>query len=177
MSAPSRKRKAGLRQPNGRLRRPSKAERENFAKRMEEVEMQTVLRQPHRNGDRDQNCECELGQFFKRNRHLRRELRDAAEHYRETKRRWRAAWGAPTLDRIEGGGGLGPSDKTVKAWGREIDEMERAADRAVFAGLKQFQELVLEDIDPHPVHRFVIIAVMEAIAISLGLLDSRRLTA
>lgn len=172
-----RKRKTGLRYPCGQLRRPSKAERESFTKRVEEAEMQTVLAQPHRQGDRDQNCECELGQFFKRNKHLRRELRDAAEHYRETKRRWRAAWGAPTLDHVEGGSGVGPSDKTVKAWGREIDEMERAADRAVFAGLKPFQQLVLENTAPHPIHRYLIIAVMEAIAVSLGLLDSRRLTA
>jgi hypothetical protein len=176
MSTPSRKRKQGLRQPNGRLRKPSKADREAFAKRMEEVEMQTVLAQPHRLGDRDQQCECALGRFFKRNRHLRRELRDAAEHYRETKRRWRAAWGAPTVDRIETGGGEGPSDKTVKAWGREIDEMERAAARVAPFAILPFQWLTLQNEDRSLIFDPVIIAVMEAVAISLGLLDSRRLT-
>jgi len=174
---PKRKRKTGLRYPCGQFRRPSKADREAFARRMEEVEMQTVLAQPHRHGDRDQNCECELGQFFKRNKHLRRELRDAAEHYRETKRRWRAAWGAPTLDRIEGGGGIGPSDKTVKAWGREIIDMERAAFRAAPLAYVPFQWLTLQDRLPMPSYEAEIIKIMEAIAMTLGLLDSRRLTA
>ena len=171
-----RKRKQGLRQPNGRLRRPSKADRESFARRMEEVEMQTVLAQPHRNGNRDQNCESALGRFFIRNKYLRPELKTAAEHYRDTKRRWRAAWGAPTMDRIEGGSGDGPSDKTVRAWGREIEEMERAATNVAVRGLGPFQHLTLQNIDIIPFYDRDIVLVMQAVAIHLGLLDVRRLT-
>ena len=173
MATPQRKRKSGLRQPNGRLRLPSKVEREEFAKRMEEIEMKTVLSQPHRLGSRDQNCECALGRFFRRHKRLRNELKDASEHYRDTKRRWRAAWGAPTLDRIEGGGGLGPSDATVKKWEREIAEMEHAMVRDCSAGLGPFRWLTLENIDTTPEYDEAIIACIMSLALHLGRIDGK----
>jgi len=173
MATPKRKRKPGLRQPNGRLRLPSKTEREDFAKRMERVEMATVLDQPHRRGNIDQGCESALGRFFLRHKRLRVELKDAAEHYRETKRRWRAAWGAPTLERIEGGSGLGPSDATVKKWERDIMEMEHAMIRSSQYGVGPFQWLVLESIDTTKDYDEVIISCMMALAAHLGRIDGK----
>jgi hypothetical protein len=173
MATPQRKRKPGLRQPNGRLRLPSKADREGFAKRMEEIEMRTVLDQPHRLGSRDQNCEDALGRFFRRNRKLRSELKDASEHYRETKRRWRAAWGAPIIDRIEGGGGLGPLDATVRKWERNIMEMEHAMIHSSRYGIGPFRWLCLENIDTTKDYDEVIISCMMALATHLGRIDGK----
>lgn len=171
MATAQRKRKSGLRQPNGRLRQPSKTEREEFAKRMERVEMQTVLDQPHRRGKMDQGCECALGRLFLRNNQLRRELKDSAEHYRDTRRRWQSAWGAPTLDCIEGGNGNGPSDRLVRQWAKDISEMEHEIVRV--CPLSQFQQLVCEEIDIKPEYEKLAILAMIAIAKLTGRLGEK----
>lgn len=94
MTKAGRKRKAGRREPSGKLARPSKAEREAARLRREMGERAIVAAQPHRRGNLDQLCASALG------RHvldcgLIRELYDAGEEYAQTTRRWRSAKGVP----------------------------------------------------------------------------------
>jgi hypothetical protein len=174
--AAGRKRKFGHREPNGQLKRPSRGERESFAKRLEEAEMQTVLAQPHRRGNRDQRCETALGRFFIAYPRLRDELFDAAKEYAGLKGRWRAAKGAPS-NLISGGAaahsGPGPSDRKVRAWGAQIAAIEQAVASASPLGLGPMQWLVVEDRETPPHQHFAVVAALRSVAVATGRLCER----
>jgi hypothetical protein len=126
MAKTGRKRKVGVREPNGRLQRPSKEEREAARLRREAGERATVLAQPHRRGNYDQLCASSLGRHVLDHR-LRRELYDAGEEYAETVRRWRAAKGVPVgLSAIGVGSGRDMADEAVKRLGIRLNAMRQA---------------------------------------------------
>ena len=117
--------KSGKRQPNGKLRRPTVAERDKLAKLKEQAEMQTVLAQPHRRGNTDQRCASALGRACMA-LGLPQSYYDAGQNYAALRRRWRAAKGIPTDERLGIGSGAGPEDGTVEGWEREIEQIWRA---------------------------------------------------
>lgn len=124
--AVGRKRKSGVREPNGRLQRPSKEEREAARLRREAGERATVLAQPHRRGNYDQLCASPLGRHVL-DAGLRRELYDAGEEYAETVRRWRAIKGVPVgLSNIGAGTGGEIADETVKRLCKRLQDMRQA---------------------------------------------------
>jgi hypothetical protein len=90
-----RPRKQGTRQPSGRLRQPTAAEREAASRARLNAEKCLVLAQPHRRqfGD-DQLAESPLGRFVLRHK-LRRELHDAGLDYARLRRHVRADICAP----------------------------------------------------------------------------------
>lgn len=169
-----RKRKLGIRQPNGRLRAPSKAEREANERKLYEVEMLVVRSQPHRRGSIDPRCESALGRFSMNNPKLRRELFDAADDYAGLKRRWRAAKGAPsTLRLVSPGTGEGPSDATVRAWERQIAEIEQAAAKESPFGFAPMLGLILDDRDVLPGQTIAVIYALDAVAVATGWLGAK----
>jgi len=122
------------REPNGRHKRPTAAERAKRERDAYQVEMRTVLKQPHRRDMPEPEhpwCATALGRFCLKNR-IRRELHDCAADYAGLVGRWRAAKGVPLADSTgHAGTGLGPSAATVRAWEKEIDAMEKAMRRAL----------------------------------------------
>lgn len=126
MARPGRKRREGQREPNGRVQRPTAAEREAARLRREAGERATVLAQPHRRGNYDQLCVSPLGRHVL-NSGLRRELYDAGEEYAETVRRWRALKGVPvSLQAIGAGSGREIADETVRRLCARLEAMRAA---------------------------------------------------
>lgn len=124
--AMGRKRRGGVREPNGRLQRPSKEEREAARLRREAGERATVLAQPHRRGNYDQLCASPLGRHVL-DAGLRRELYDAGEEYAETVRRWRAIKGVPVgLQAVGAGTGGDIADETVRRLCARLQAMRQA---------------------------------------------------
>src|SRR5262245_17430418 len=80
-----RKRKAGRREPNGRLQRPSSTYRDPMA---------VALAQPHRKGNKDPLCESPLGRLIMR-QELPRICFDNALNYAQLVRRLFATKGIP----------------------------------------------------------------------------------
>jgi hypothetical protein len=115
---------ARQRHPGGKIKQPTKAEREAAEKAREQAEKATVLAQPHRRGDTDQRCESALGSFVIRNK-LRSELYDAGQAYADLVRRWRLVIGGV---RIEGHKSLGADQHEVT---RELaDKLTKRVDEA-----------------------------------------------
>lgn len=174
-----RKRKFCHRERNGQPKRPSKAERESFQKRVEEAEMQTALRNPDRSQfpgrERDQRCESSLGRFFMAYPRLRFELYDAAKDYARLKRRWRAFNGVPS-DITGGPGSPGsktPSDATVRSWERQIAAIELAVARDAPLGLGPMQWLAVEEREIPRGSHFAVMKAMMATAVAMGRLSER----
>lgn len=169
-----RNRKPGLRKPNGRLRAPSKAERETHERRAYEAEMLVARSQPHRNGSIDPRCESAIGRLSMRNPRLRRELFDAADEYEGIKRRWRAAKGIPYELRLgEHGTGDGPSDATVNGWTKQIAEIEQAVARESPLGFSPMQDMVFNGIDPLPSQIIAVTFALLAVAVATGRLTAK----
>jgi hypothetical protein len=82
------------REKNGRLVRPSKAEREAARLQALHAERVVVLAQSHRRGNIDQRCESPLGRFVIA-RKLKPELYDAGEHFQTIVMTWRRLKGLP----------------------------------------------------------------------------------
>ncbi len=146
MSRAGRKRKTGQREPNGRLQRPSKEEREAARLCREAGERATVLAQPHRRGNYDQLCASALGRFVL-NHKMRRELFEAGEEYAGTVRRWRAAKGIPEpfLNSARGNG-VGPSDEAVERLEQRVTAMRSCVAReSGVQALKWLDVVVLDD--------------------------------
>ena len=122
------------REPNGRHKRPSAEERKRRERDAYQVEMQTVLKQPHRRGMPQPDhrwCSTALGRFCLKHR-VRRELHDCTADYAAVVRRLWAAKGVPNPDGTgEAGSGVGPSDATVRGWEREVAACERAMIRCL----------------------------------------------
>lgn len=151
MAKPGRKRRVGQREPNGRLQRPSREEREAARLRREAGERATVLAQPHRRGNYDQLCASALGRFILNHRTdgrgLRRELFEAGEEYAGTVRRWRASKGIPEpfLNSARGSG-TGPSDEAVERLEKRVTAMRSyVAKESGVQALKWLDIIVLDD--------------------------------
>lgn len=118
------------RYPNGRLKKPRTLEKIAEAERaVAEANMLTVLKQPHRRGNRSQLSENPLGRFCLEHR-LDRALYDAADAYGTLRRKWQAQAGAPMIDRL---GGTGTGEVTLEdweRWGARIRDWEREMQKA-----------------------------------------------
>ena len=86
-----------------------------------------VLAQPHRRGDKSQNCESPLGRLVAK-RKLRHEVFDAGLHYGHKVWLWQAIRGVPVEIHASSGKstGEGPKDATVRRWNVEITRIDRA---------------------------------------------------
>lgn len=114
---------------SGRLKKPRTIEKIAEAERaVAEANMITVLKQPHRRGNRSQLAENPLGRFCLDHK-LDQALYDAGDAYGSLRRKWGAMIGAPMADRLGGNGGDVDIDDWRK-WGDLIQEWEREMDRA-----------------------------------------------
>lgn len=123
------KRKTGERYSNGKLKKPTAAERAKTEAEVYRANMQQVGNQPGRRefaDPLDPWLESEVGRFCRRNR-LRRELFEAGTEWANIKRLYRLAWGAP-MDEHHGGAGSGegPSAATVAGWKATLLNIEEA---------------------------------------------------
>ncbi len=118
------------RYPNGRLKKPRTLEKIAEAERaVAEANMLTVLKQPHRRGNRSQLAENPLGRFCLEHR-LDQALYDAADAYGTLRRKWQAQAGAPMPDRL---GGNGTGDVALddwRKWGERVKTWEAEMTRA-----------------------------------------------
>jgi hypothetical protein len=141
MGTPGRKRKPGHREPDGRLRRIADHERDAF-----NVEKLTVLSQPHRRGEReDQKQESPLGRFVIRHK-LREELYDAGNEYAGMVRCFYAARlpadalkDVPQLPGDDRGSGNGVSPEKAVWLEKELYRLEtplKACSRRGFSALR-----------------------------------------
>lgn len=166
-------RKSGARYPGGKLKPPSTAERQEWQRKIEEAEMQTVLEQPHRQGNRDQLCESPLGRFFLDNPMIRRELREAGVEFASLKHRWRAAMKIPTDIHGGEGSGIGPSDDTFTRWGNRISLVESSIKHRCPRALAPFVQITVEEKPVRGDQNIQVMFALHAAAIALGLLDDR----
>ena len=123
------KRKTGKRHPCGKLIQPTAKERSEIAARKARSEVEFVESQPHRRAFADKGdpwLADEVGRFCRVHR-LRREIKDAADEWRNIVRLYRAAWGAPQ-DENHGAAGLGqgPTWDTVDGWKAQMLGIEEA---------------------------------------------------
>ncbi len=114
------------RYPNGRLKKPRTLEKIAEAERaVAEANMITVLKQPHRRGNRSQLAENPLGRFCLDHK-LDQALYDAGDAYGTLRRKWQAQAGAPMIDRLGGSGnGADVSLEDWERWGARIREWEK----------------------------------------------------
>ncbi len=161
------------RHANGKLVQPTKEQRAGFERQIEEAEMQTVLAQGHRRGNRDQLCESPLGRFFLQNTMLRKELREAGVEFASIKRRWRAAKGIPTDVRLGEGSGIsdGPSDETVRAWGNKLDLVESSIKQRCPRALGPLLQMVIDEREVRPDQTIAVMFALHATAIALGFIE------
>jgi hypothetical protein len=145
-----RTRKPGLRQPNGKLRRPTLEQLKHVQEMRDRENQLFVGDQPHRRDLPDPLHHwgaTALGRFCLRHR-LRSELFHAGEKYEETWRRFITAKGVPDHKHHGGmGSGLGPSDETVNRWEAQIEGAEEALRRAQGRVYIAMRHLCLDDAD------------------------------
>ena len=127
MARRGRKRKNGHRWANGNIKQPNAAQRHKNAQQLIDLEKAVVLAQPHRRGDKSQNCESPLGRLVAK-RKLRHEVFDAGLHYGHKVWLWQAIRGVPVEIHASSGKstGEGPKDATVRRWNVEITRIDRA---------------------------------------------------
>lgn len=149
--AKGRKRAAGQREANGRLKRPTVAQLKEIEAARYRENMRQVAGQPHRRlapDPLDPRLENALGRFCVRMK-LRPELYDAGQEWAAIVRRWRAAKGCPEpMLRGPQGSGLGPSDATVAAWTRLVVEVERELSTHGAAVWFAARGVCIDDIEP-----------------------------
>lgn len=112
------------REKNGKLQRPSKAERDAATRAASEREMSVVLAQPHRRGDSDQRRASAWGRFCLRNK-LARELFDAGERYGQIYSRWCLLKAGRAVEGHSAGLGIGV-DPTPEHIERTVANLELA---------------------------------------------------
>jgi hypothetical protein len=144
-----RKRKAGLRELNGRLLRPTVAQMAERERAVRMAETHLVLMQPHRRGDDRPECVTALGRFWLNLKTSDRTLLHAGESYAGLVRRFRAAWGMKEAVAPPEGlrTGEGPSDRTVRAWRAQIEAIEGKLSQASHQIRFTVNRLVLDDKD------------------------------
>lgn len=157
------------RYPSGRLKKPRTLEKIAEAERaVAEANMITVLKQPHRRGNRSQLAENPMGRFCLDHK-LDQALYDAADAYGTLRRKWAAHAGAPLPDRMGGSGGDVALDDWCK-WGDLIKAWEREMDRAGTEYGKKGVVALLFD-RPEPGCKIIprlVIASLDALAIHQG---------
>jgi hypothetical protein len=173
MARRGRPRKFGSRHSCGKLQQPTAAERQNFEKQMEEADMQVVLNQSHRRGNRDQLCESPLGRFFLENTMIRRELREAGIEYANIKRRWRAVKGIPTDMRLNEGSGDDPSDETIRRWENQINLVETSIKHRCPRAFGPFVQIAVDERPIRIDQSIPVMFALHAAAIALGMLDDK----
>jgi len=115
---------------SGRLKKPRTLEKIAEAeRRAAEAQMNVVLSQPHRRGNRSQLAENPLGRFCLEHR-LDRALYDAADAYGTLRRKWASMAGAPMPDRLGGNSGGDVTLDDWKKWNAKIREWENEMQRA-----------------------------------------------
>lgn len=157
------------RYPSGRLKKPRTLEKIAEAERaVAEANMITVLKQPHRRGNRSQLAENPLGRFCLAHK-LDRALYDAGDAYGTLRRKWAAMAGAPLPDRLGGNGG----DVSIEDWSKWEDLIrawEREMDRAgTWHGKCGVVALIFDR--PEPTFKIVpklVISALDALAIYQG---------
>ena len=172
MASPGRKRKSGLREPNGRLQRPTTLEALNALAAGERRKQQAVvLRQPHRRGEDSPLAESPLGRLCLRNK-LKRELYEAGMNYGSIVACWRGAKGIPMTTDCGGGSATadGPTDLVVQRWQRQMLEIERAVMRHGTEALLVMRTLVLDEAEAGIERDGLAIVALEAVAVELGLM-------
>lgn len=158
-----------------RKRSPKTIEQIAEAERISrEAEMQTVLAQPHRRGNRSQLAECPLGRFCAAHK-LHRALYDAGEAYGALKRKWLAAYDAPLPDKL-GGSGRDIDMEDVRKWGELIDEWEAEMMKAgTYLGRLSVKSLIFDRPEPTvKIHPALAIRALTALAIHQGRIDAPR---
>lgn len=111
------------RYPCGKIKKTRNIQQIAEAERaLQEAEMQVVLAQPHRQGNRSQLAESPFGRFCLEHK-LRSELYDAGDAFAALKRKWRSAWGVPSPDRL-GGSGSDVDMEDIKKWEKLLSEWE-----------------------------------------------------
>lgn len=118
------------REKNGRLKRPTKAEREAARLAKLDPEKSTVLNQPHRKGDRDQRRESPLGRFVM-DRRLKSELYDAGEEFATIIRTWRRLKGLPGVISNGPGAAVSADDDEIADKINRLARRMRDADAAM----------------------------------------------
>jgi hypothetical protein len=140
------------REPSGKLQRPNAQQRRDLARIKNMVEIDGVCMQPHRRGADDPShkwLECALGRYCLAHS-LHHALFSAGQDYAALIRRWRAAKGVPTEDRIGvGGSGVGPSPRTVAKWEAEIEAIEQMLMRMdnLHGHFMAVRRLCVDDVD------------------------------
>lgn len=164
-----RKRIFARRQKNGQpSRRAADAKARDLAARQGET--QIVLAQEHRLGNADQRCESPLGRFCIRYA-LSDEVFRAGDQYAAIVRRWRAAKGIPTDERVGGGGnGDGPSDETIREWGAQRLRCDRAMSEASHDGYLAVVAMILYRAELSAEQWFSVTLALTALAQELGTL-------
>ena len=115
--------------PSGEKKRPRRLAQIAAAERAAaEANMLTVLKQPHRRGNRSQLAESSMGRFCLTHG-LDMALYDAVEAYGQLRRQWLAFAGAPLPDRL-GGNDADVSLEDWKRWQELIAEWNRVMERA-----------------------------------------------
>lgn len=163
-------RKLGERWPNGKLKQPSREQREYYQKRLDEQEKATVLSQPHRRGDTHQWRESVFGSWLLDNGLQNRgELYDAGIAYASLSKKISSIWGGPKIENVSGNGGDVPSELSLK-WKQEKLSLESVAKRAGnHLGLVGIEQLTIDHTLTR-VDRTLIILALNAMAIELGLI-------
>ena len=172
MAQAGRKRKSGLREPNGRLQRATTVDGLNaLADAARRKQQSVVLRQPHRRGEDSPLAENPLGRLCLRRR-LRREMFEAGMNYAAIVACWRGAKGVPmATGRGTGKGSAdGPSDLVVQRWQRQMLEIERAVTRHGLEALLVLRTLVLDEAEAGIERDEIAIVALKAAAVELGLM-------
>ena len=172
MAQAGRKRKAGHREPNGRLQRPTtNAALNALADAARRREQAVVLNQPHRRGEESPFAESPLGRLCLRHK-LKRELYDAGMFYGSIVACWRGAKGIPMPTDCGSGSATaeGPSDLVVQRWQRQMLEIERAVVRHGTEALLVLRTLVLDEAEVGVERTGFAILALQAAAVELGLI-------
>ncbi len=152
--------------PSGEKKRPRRLEQIAEAERaVAEANMQVVLAQPHRRGNRSQLSESPLGRFCLTHG-LDRALYDAGESYGAMRRKWCAQIGAPMPDRMNGNSANEVTIQDWKKWEKTILDWESEMRRAAGArGLDCVVSLIFDRPEPSiKIHAPVTIAALNALA-------------
>lgn len=180
MAKAGRKRKAGTREPNGRVQRPTVDRLNEMTAASRRKEQQTVLDQPHRQGIRDKHgdewaghawAESPLGRFCIRHK-LRHEYYDAGLAYASIVSCWRGAKGVPHSATKGDGGSCaeGPDEDAVARWQKQMIGIETVMRREGINCFLAVRTLVLDVGDIGLDQDRAALAGLFAVAVELGTL-------
>lgn len=151
MAKAGRPKKAGLREPNGKLKRPSAEERRKADRIRIMGERAFVVGQPHRRGEMSQMAGSVFGRFCLKNK-LRPEIYDAGQEFARIVAGWRAAKGVPVFSNASPGPMPAPEDpeRTKKRVDGLRDRMMRCEKALLRIGTEAniaVRQLILDEFD------------------------------